>query len=167
MKTIEDRIGALERSNRQHRYVSIALALVVLAAVSIAGGPRQDETDPDKKAPMREFLKELKQHRAWTEGLLAHGTIDVIRAKKFEVVNDDGQSLVKLTTAENGEGMVVIQSPKGQVLVELNATEHGGAVGVQNKTGQRGCTMVVDEHGKGQISVRDRNGKFRTLTPGP
>ena len=39
MKTIEQRIEALERSNRRQRYTSIALALVMLA-----GG--QDLTQP-------------------------------------------------------------------------------------------------------------------------
>ena len=79
--------------------------------------------------------------------------------------NSTGRSLVELAVLEGGLGTVTTFNSEGQRLIELGATNNGGAIGVQNRTGQRVCTMMADEHGDGQIGAWDRKGEGRTLRP--
>ena len=65
---------------------------------------------------------------------------DVIQAKKFEVVNDEGKVIVKLGNLVGGgvdNGILVTRNSKGQTLVELGVIEGGnGADRTQNGKGQ-------------------------------
>ena len=99
---------------------------------------------------------------------------DVIQAKKFEVVNDEGKvivliesvfskgehygfvktqngkggALVELGVTSGGNGMVKTQNGKGQILVELGATTKGyGAVETQNGKGQRLVGLGTNQMG--------------------
>lgn len=47
------------------------------------------------------------------------------------------------------------------------AQPDGGAILIYNKTGQDVVTLGVDEYGNGEVGAWDRNGKGRTLKPGP
>jgi hypothetical protein len=77
-------------------------------------------------------------------GLLAATSLqsvpDVIQAKKFEVVNDEGKVVVVMEPVlHQGThyGFVTTANSKGQTLVELTATTEGeGVVETQNGKGQ-------------------------------
>ena len=196
MKSIEQRIEALERSNRWHRYVNITLALTVLVMVAVAGTPHDK---PKKKSGMtvRELLEqpipEYPQKKT-----------DVIRAQRFEVVDPDGDPVVILDSTAlggrialtNGQqeviilqalltaGVTTVHTPsgtvgigtgwlincsnkQGQQVFKIDSLENGGDVTVLNKTGEPVCTMTVDEYGNGEVGVWDRKGKGRVLRPGP
>ena len=56
MYTIENRIEALERSDRRHRYISIALALVVLVMVEVVAGPKD----------VPEVIRDQLNYYGWT-----------------------------------------------------------------------------------------------------
>ena len=69
---------------------------------------------------------------------------DVIRAKRFQVVNDAGKVLVGMDSVLHQGvhyGFVTTLDGKGQTLVELGATTDGEG-------------MVVTENGKGQTLVQ-------------
>ena len=113
---------------------------------------------------------------------------DVIQAKKFEVVNDEGKAvvllesvffkgehygfvatqngkggtLVRLSATADGKGAVETQNGKGQTLVELSTTTDGyGAVETQNGKGQTLVELGVTTEGEGMILTE--NGKGQTL----
>ena len=113
---------------------------------------------------------------------------DVIRAKKFEVVNGEGKSivvmeglmregvhygfvttldskggtLVELNATTGGEGSVVTRNGKGQRLVMLGATTDGeGAVVTEN--GKGGTLVRLGTTTDGEGSVETQNGKGGTL----
>ena len=73
-------------------------------------------------------------------GLLAatsmQGVPDVIRAKKFQVVTDEGK-----------------------VQARLYADADGGVLGISDKNGKDVAVLGVNAHGGGMLGVADRNGK--------
>ena len=89
---------------------------------------------------------------------------DVIQAKKFEVVNDEGKVIVELSNLIGGgvdNGMLVTRTSKGQTLVKLSAGPSGGAVVTENGKGQILVELTGSPEGNGM--VRTENGKGQTL----
>lgn len=74
--TIEQRLDALEKSNRRWRAVTLLLGVALVAAFTVAA------TGPKEEVP------------------------DVIRAKRFEVVNDKGDVLARVSSDYYGSGQV-------------------------------------------------------------
>ena len=72
-------------------------------------------------------------------GLLAATTLqsvpDVIRAKQFQVVNDEGT-----------------------VIVEIGATADGGQLRVRNKDGKQVAAIFADANGDGLMTTHDSKG---------
>ena len=111
---------------------------------------------------------------------------DVIQAKKFQVVNDDGKVIVELSNqvgdgVDNGrlvtrnsagqtlvelgssefEGVVITKNGKGQTLVLLSSSEFGGAVVTENGKGQTLVRLTSTVDGEGTVTTV--NGKGQTL----
>ena len=88
---------------------------------------------------------------------------DVIQAKKFEVVNDDGKVIVELSNLEGGgvdNGMLVTRTSEGGRLVALGASPGGGVVETQNGKGRTLVTLGASPSGG---VVQTQNGKGQTL----
>ena len=85
---------------------------------------------------------------------------DVIQAKKFEVVNDDGKVLVRLGANMRGNGSVTTQNGKGQTLVQLGSFDGSGFVETQNGKGQ---TLVALGTYRGGGSIETQDGKGQSL----
>ncbi|MDA7668808.1 hypothetical protein N8596_00905 [bacterium] len=87
---------------------------------------------------------------------------DVIQAKSFEVVNDEGKAVVLLESVLfKGEhyGQVATQNGKGQALVRLGANADGcGLVGTQNGKGQELVKLAVTTDGQGVIETKNGKG---------
>jgi hypothetical protein len=107
---------------------------------------------------------------------------DVIQAKKFEVVNDEGK-VVASFYANMGGGMLSFSNKDGKVVAGLGSDEvnGGGVLGINNKDGKTvagiyadengGVARVlnnkftevvqidVDKNGDGQLRIFDREGK--------
>ena len=107
---------------------------------------------------------------------------DVIQAKKFEVVNDEGK-VVASFYANMGGGMLSFSNKDGEVVAGLGSDEvnGGGVLGINNKDGKTvagiyadengGVARVlsnrftevvqidVDNNGDGQLRIFDREGK--------
>ena len=68
-----------------------------------------------------------------------------------------------------GSGTVTTYDGQGNELVDIGSAVEGdgGRLAVYNKTGQGVCDLGVDEYGNGVIGAWNRNGKGRTLKPGP
>lgn len=76
---------------------------------------------------------------------------------------------VYLGQAESGAGFLHLRSESGAERVSLGelVTGDGGTIRVHNETGQPVVTLLTDEKGNGEVGAWDRNGKGRTLKPGP
>jgi hypothetical protein len=146
---------------------------------------------------LRDQQSQVRRQRRWNIALggvlLLSGCIattnsqsvpDVIQAKKFEVVNDEGkvivlmesvfskgehygfvktqngkgQTLVKLGVTTDGEGVVETQNGKGGTLVALTASDGGGFVATQNGKGQALVELGSSPMG-GKILVSNTVGK--------
>ena len=83
---------------------------------------------------------------------------DVIQAKKFEVVNDDGK-IVASFYANMGGGVLSFSNKDGKVVAGLGSDEvnGGGVLGINNKEGKRVAGIFADENGG---VVRVLNNKF-------
>ncbi len=81
----------------------------------------------------------------------------------------DNRLLVLLRAASDARsGAMSFYGPEGEVpFVDIGATSDGGKMTVFNKTGEGVCAFGVDEYGNGVVIAADRNGKTRTLKPGP
>ena len=73
---------------------------------------------------------------------------DVIQAKKFEVVNDEGK-VVASFYANMGGGMLSFSNKVGKVVAGLGSDEvnGGGVLGINNKDGKRVAGIHADENG--------------------
>lgn len=115
-----------------------------------------------------------------------HSTPDVIQAKRFEVVDDygrvlarlsqddgkgliktynkAGQKLVNITYTTNEEGYFGIEDGKGHELMRFSSSNDGGGgyIGVYNPEGKRTLTLCNDLSG-GNVYVSDSEGKTRGL----
>ena len=95
-------------------------------------------------------------------GLLAATTLqaipDVVQAKKFEVLNEDGQVVVQLASNSAG-GLVEIKNGKGLNLVRLIAYPEGGTVSAHDGKGRTLLLMGGNEHGSGALQTRANTGK--------
>jgi hypothetical protein len=85
-------------------------------------------------------------------GLLAATSLqsvpDVIRAKQFEVVNDEVK-VVASFYANMGGGMLSFSNKDGEVVVGLGSDEvnGGGVLGINNKDGKIVAGIYADENG--------------------
>ena len=73
---------------------------------------------------------------------------DVIQAKKFEVVNDEGKVVASFYPSMGG-GMLSFSNKDGEVVAGLGSDEvnGGGVLGINNKEGKRVAGIHADENG--------------------
>ena len=90
---------------------------------------------------------------------------EVIQAKRFQVVNDEGNVIVEMNSVlHEGEhyGFVTTRNGKGQRLVALGATFEGnGVVTTENGKGQDLVRLGATTEGEGMVTTE--NGKGQTL----
>ena len=97
-------------------------------------------------------------------GLVASVLIqpDVIRAKGFEVVNDNDVVVVSVGESSAGIGLIATCDSRGIGLVQITATTSGqGVVTTLNEKGQQLVELGVTTDGGG--TVRTKNGKGQSL----
>jgi len=111
---------------------------------------------------------------------------DVIQAKRFEVVDDNGNVLIKLdqddgkgiiktynkegkklvniTYTTKQEGYIGLEDGKGQETIRFSSSNDGGGgyIGIFNPTGKRTMTLCNDNSG-GNIYVGNSNGDSRAI----
>ncbi len=123
-------------------------------------------------------------------GLLAATTLqsvpDVIQAKKFEVVNDEGQLQVVLAANADGGGLAIankdgklvaaistsadggklsIANKDGKPVAAIIANANGGSFGIANKDGKPAAGIVANADGGGEIETFDSKGQTTSTNP--
>lgn len=79
---------------------------------------------------------------------------EVVRAKKFEVVHEDGQPVVVLVADSTG-GLVELRNSKGRSSARLKAHPEGGTISTQNGRGTTVILLGANERGSGAIQTRN------------
>lgn len=93
-------------------------------------------------------------------------TIDVIRAKRLEIVNDTGHVVLAAASDRTG-GRIDLWTPEGCNVMRLTSNEHGGDLALWNCQGRSVAGLFATELGgeatiwdnQGEVSVRVREGK--------
>ena len=88
---------------------------------------------------------------------------DVIQAKKFEVVNDDGKPVVNLYAYDDG-GVLSIQNKEGKSVAALFTNTNGGVLGIHNKDGKQVAKLSAKEGG-GVLKTLDGKGEITSTLP--
>ena len=90
---------------------------------------------------------------------------DVIQAKKFEVVNDEGK-VVASFYANMGGGMLSFSNKDGKVVAGLGSDEvnGGGVLGINNKDGKPVAALGASEIG-GMLITLDNKGETTSTLP--
>ena len=88
---------------------------------------------------------------------------DVIQAKKFEVVNDEGKKVAVLFANEDG-GVLGILNKDEKVVALLGANEDGGSLSIFNKDGGAIAGLGADEDG-GELVTTNNKGELTSTLP--
>ena len=95
------------------------------------------------------------------------GVPDVIHAKSFEVVNDDGTAIVQLGTSTAGLGIIRTMNNRGQEIVRLGVTVSGkGVIKTMNGNGEVLVQLGVNTDGQGIIKTMNGDGSALVLLGG-
>ena len=81
---------------------------------------------------------------------------DVIQAKKFEVVNDDGKKVAEIFADASG-GRLSIFNTDGKRVALIGSDVYGGRLNIYNKDGNVVAELDVDPNG-GFLSTRNGRG---------
>ncbi len=93
------------------------------------------------------------------------GVKDLVRARRFEIVNDAGAVGVVATTTDDGSGTVVLNNKAGTPMVGLRSENNGGRIVVMNSTSETVVVAGADASGRGFVQVCERKGQCRELLP--
>ena len=95
-------------------------------------------------------------------GLLAatnpNSVPDVIQAKKFEVVNDEGKVVASLFADADGGRLSVLNKDQ-KIVAGIYATAVGGLLGVYNKDGKPVAGLSATTEQGGLLSILNKDGK--------
>ena len=89
---------------------------------------------------------------------------DVIQAKKFEVVNDDGKVIASLY-ANMGGGMLSVSNKDGKIVAGIHADENGGVARVLNNKFAGVVVISANADGDGVMMTSGSKGKVTSRTP--
>ena len=90
---------------------------------------------------------------------------DVIRARQFRVVNDQGRVVTSLGTDAFGDGELIVRNKDRSVVASLGAAQHGGALALANKKGKVVAGLWVSSSGGGLLTITDGNRKPLVTLP--
>ena len=91
---------------------------------------------------------------------------DVIQAKRFEVVNDEGKVVV-IMGASNDGGWLGIFNNDGKIVVGTNAYKNGGLLYVLNKDGGKVAGLRANKDGSGDVLTLNNKGEVTSQLPNP
>ena len=141
---LEKRFSQLERHNRNLKFILLA----VVSGIALACSSSEDDSNPAQA-----------QRRDAKQNVIS----DVVRAKRFEVVNKDGQVVWGATATEDG-GITSVFNKDGQTVWAATATEDGGNTNVSNEDGQVVWVAAATEDGA-STGVLNNDGKVVWSAP--
>ena len=94
---------------------------------------------------------------------MQQGVPEVIQAKKFQVVNDEGKQLIELMASAEG-GFLAISNKDGKAVAGLAATANGGVLDISNKAGKIIAALYASPNGGG-LGIGDNSGQVLFEVP--
>ena len=87
---------------------------------------------------------------------------DVIQAKQFDVVNDEGKVVAGMSGQFADGGMLIVANKDGELVATLGANTDGGVLMIANKDGKLVAQIRVDTDGGGgdgmlMVANKDEN----------
>ena len=82
---------------------------------------------------------------------------DVIYAKKFEVVNDEGKSVVLIGADEDGGVLGIFNKDLKLVTVIGTGKDADGVLDIRSKEGKKIASISVDNYGNGMFTIFNKN----------
>ena len=158
--TIEERLDQLEKRNKRLTAALTLMAVAICAVVTVAATGNKDANFDFVTA---RYIAVVNNADDIVAGL---GFTDD-GAGVIMTYSAKGENLVTLSSTVDNNGTVTTYQSNGKELVDLTANDNGGLIQVTNKTGERIVQMGADEYGNGVVIAANRKGKGRTLEPGP
>ena len=113
---------------------------------------------------VRTLQKQVRRQRRWNIGLglmvvvgglmAAKGVTeapDVVQAKKFEVVNDEGEILVRIGGRTFG-GFLSLYNMAGKPIATLSTSPRGGAISINDNSAKPNVLILADRDG-GNVGI--------------
>ena len=110
MKTVEERLSDLERTNRRYRS-----ALVGIGSIALLGATMAAHQEP--QVP------------------------EVVQAKRFEVVDESGNTRIAMFTDDSGSGRVYVNNSDGVTVATLAVVRASGRLRLRNGAGGPAATL--------------------------
>ena len=156
MLSIEDRLAALEKSNRRLR---IALVAAALGGAALAGfGFTRPTPVPDLiQAKKFEVVNDHGTPVVWMETGPKGGSI--------HTTNREGKRLFTATADEDGTGRIATLDGNGHDLVVLHSTTSGGMITTFNTKGAKVLSVGVMASGDPNLSAYGPAGETRAKWP--
>ena len=86
---------------------------------------------------------------------------DVVQAKAFQLVDDDGSVRAEMKLSEDGSPEFVLRDQYGQDRLVARIDGFSASLSLSNQDGQARFDVSVDESGDPSLSLRDHGGKPR------
>ena len=174
MNPLEERLNRLEMRVTRYRNFNVLLCLLLVTVVTVAAreavSPFQAKSardpiampganmgvpdSPDNGVPA------LMYPEVQVAGKLAAQTQGVIRTRRLEVVNSDGEAVVVLTPSTKGGGLIFVNSAEDKNLVYIGSSASNGDGLVHiNSTDEKNLVALGShsETGDGRIYIKNRN----------
>lgn len=90
--------------------------------------------------------------------------VDVIRARRIELVDERGRTRAQLTVEEGGEAVLRIRDPEGTIRVKLGASESGSGLVLLNDRTEPGVHLRANSEGS-TITLAERGKPERVIAP--
>ena len=156
---VEKRIQRLERLNERLKLALIGMGtIIVLTFVFVlkSSVDKPDETAKKVNAPHPVIAESAVTQNA--KDLIAEEESEIVRMKKVEFIDDDGEAIAALGSNEVGDGLVMTYNNKGLKLAQLHAIfDEEGLVDVYNLKGQRLLTVKAIDGRHDGISITNGN----------
>ena len=128
-------------------------------------------TESARIASLETQVRTLKRMLFGVFGLVVAGAVlgassantvpDVIRAKRFEAVNNAGTVLVSIGNMKGGgmdNGHILTKTSRGGTLIEIGAGVGGGILETANGKGDTLVRLTANPYGCGFVLTQDPNG---------
>lgn len=172
MQTIEQRIEALERSNRRLRAAGVVCGILLVGVLVV--GVNQ-EAEPKRHVYEHLYAKKITivndksgaSAVLFTDpdgghlGLYGQGKTELSLFSGGQLMaNSDGHVLFAVGANEGGSGSVETYNGQGKIMVQLTALAIGGGViSTYDGQGKQRAEMGATESGNGMVTTFSRQGK--------
>ncbi len=156
---VEKRIKRLERQNERLKLALIGMGITIVITFAFVLKSSVDKpAETAKKVNAHPTIIAESALTQNAEDLIAEDESEIVRTKKVEFIDDDGEVIAALGSNEVGDGLVMTYNNKGLKLAQLHAIfDEEGLVDVYNFKGQRLLTVKAIDGRHDGISITNGN----------